>query len=92
MAFGSSPNVVLGDRFGSGRASVREMDGDFEPLPCVELASVDAIGFEGDGGGLPEIICAQSASTSIVDPAVDASGFFSTFLPCKRQRRYFKIL
>lgn len=86
IALGSSPSVVLGDRCSSGRGSLREADGDFEPFVCEdEGRSVVVVGLEGDGCGLPEIICAHSASTSIVDPAVEASGFFSTFLPSSHQ-------
>lgn len=75
MESGPSLKVVLGER-ATCLLSVRTVLGDIDR----EIGSVVGTGFWGEGGVLPEIIDAHMASTSKVEVAADARGFFSTFL------------
>lgn len=75
MESGPSLKVVLGER-GTCRLSVRVVVGDID----LEIGSVVDTGLWGEGGGLPEVMDAHIASTSIVEVAADARGFFSIFL------------
>ena len=75
MESGPSFNVVLGER-GTCRLSFRNVVGERGR----DIGSLVGRGSEGGGGGLSEIIAAHRESTSIVEVAAEARGFFSTFL------------
>ena len=73
--------VVLGER-----AVWREVAGERDREGLSPRGEVIGFGLgllvelEGDGVGLPEIMEAQRESTSMVEVAAEARGFFSTFL------------